>query len=86
MTSSHHVLQAVHSINYLGSLSSASNSMADNTPVLIHFEPGAVLPYPLSNSYAEHIVLDSRVREDLFCRDVFYSLETSATGCDVLPE
>lgn len=83
--------------------------MADNTPVLIHFEPGAVLPYPLSNSYAEHIVIDSRVREDLFCRDLFYSLmevlqakrfssirllmrpyfehlETSATGCGVLPK
>ena len=47
----------VQSINYLGSL--ASPSMADTKPVLIFFEAGARLTYPLSNSYAEHPVADS---------------------------
>eukprot|EP00729_Bicosta_minor_P019520 gene19520-30336_t len=48
--------------------------MADNTPVLIHFEPGAVLPYPLSNSYAEHIVLDSRA-----CRKLCNKINSNPT-------
>lgn len=62
-----HLKAKVRSINYLGSL--ASPSMADTKPVLIFFEAGARLTYPLSNSYAENPVADSAAYRKL-CKKI----------------
>ena len=83
--------ESIYSINYLGSLSAPqpsspgnhsaarrSATMADGQPLLVHFEAGATLPYPLSNSYAEHTVVDSKA-----CRRLCDAISSNPTAVDL---